>query len=84
MFLADLFAFTVHNDPDMASKFENGVAPPGTHILGHRFSAVASIVAALAGAVSAIASRVTVAVVLVLVACIPLGLLSLVVLQLAF
>ena len=82
MFLAYLLGFGVLNHPDMVSKFENGVAPP--EVFHHRFNAVGSVVLGVGGAVSAFASRVTGAIVLVLVAGVPFVLLSLVVLQLAF
>lgn len=47
MVVAYLLAFSVLTDTDLASHFENGVAPAGTDLAGNRVAAVASIVAAL-------------------------------------
>jgi hypothetical protein len=84
MVVAYLLAFTVLTDPDMASRFENGVAPPGTAVVGIRTAAVASVVAATGAWVAAIASRKAIPIVLVLMATAPFALLSLVTLGLAF
>lgn len=84
MAIAYLLAFTVLIDTDMASKFENGVAPPGTDVAGIRTAAVTSIVAALSSWVAAIASRKPIPVVLVLIASAPFAPLSLITLGLAF
>lgn len=82
--IAYLLGLTVLTDTDMASKFENGVAPLGTDIAGLRTAAGASIVAAVCAWASAIASRMVIPILLVLLASGPLVLLSVVTLQLAF
>lgn len=46
MVAAYVLAFSVLNDTDMASKFENGVAPAGADIAGNRIAVVGSLVAA--------------------------------------
>lgn len=84
MVIAYVLAFTVLSDTDMASKFENGVAPPGTDVAGLRVAAVGSIVAAAGAWVSVVAGRAIIPIVLVLVASAPFALLSLFTLQLAF
>lgn len=84
MAIAYLLAFTVLTDTDMASKFENGIAPPGTDIAGIRIAAATSIVAATSAWVAAIASRKPIPVVLVLIASAPFAPLSLIALGLAF
>ncbi|MDH6193432.1 hypothetical protein M2272_000053 [Mycobacterium frederiksbergense] len=84
MVIAYLLAFTVLTDTDVASKFENGVAPPGTDVAGLRAAAFASIVAAAGAWVTAVASRKAVPVVLVVFACVPFSPLALFALGLAF
>ena len=84
MVVAYLLTFTVLTDTDMASRFENGVAPPGTDIAGLRTAAVSSIVAAAGAWVAAVASRRAVPVVLVLIASVPFAPLALFALGLAF
>ncbi|MGE2726055.1 hypothetical protein [Mycolicibacterium pulveris] len=81
---AYLLGFAVLTDTDMASKFENGVAPAGTDIEGLRIAAGASIVAAICAWVSAIATQKAVPILLVSLAAVPFGLMSLVTLRLAF
>ena len=75
---------TVLTDTDMASRFENGVAPPGTDLAGIRTAAVASIIAAFGSWAAAVASRKVGIIIVVLVATAPFTLLSLVTLGLAF
>lgn len=82
--IAYLLGLTVLTDTDMASKFENGIAPAGTDIGGLRTAAGASITAAVCAWASAIASRRVLPVLLVLLASVPFVLLSLVTLQLVF
>lgn len=84
MFVAYLPAFTVLTDTDMASRFENGVPPPGSDLAGIRAAAVASVAAALGSWTAAVASRATGVSVAVLVATAPFALLSLVTFGLAF
>ncbi|UBV13420.1 hypothetical protein [Mycolicibacterium fortuitum] len=84
MVIAYLLASTVLTDPDMASRFENGVAPPGTDIAGLRTAAIGSIVAAAGAWVAAVASRRAVPVVLLLIASVPFAPLALFALGLAF
>lgn len=84
MFIAYLLGFVVLGDTDMASKFENGVAPPGTDVGGLRAAAAGSVVAALGAWAAAITSRRIILIVLVLIVSVPLAMLSLVTLQLAF
>ncbi|MEW2478343.1 hypothetical protein AB0876_02015 [Mycobacterium sp. NPDC049093] len=84
MVIAYVLAFTVLSDTDMASKFENGVAPPGTDVAGLRGAAVGSIVVVVGAWVSVVAGRAIIPIVLVLVASAPFALLSLFTLQLAF
>lgn len=84
MVVAYLLVLAVLSDTDMASKFENGIAPPGTDVLGNRIAAVGGVVAAGCAWVAAVAGRMVVPIVLVLIASAPLALLSLVTLQLAF
>lgn len=76
MIVAYLLAFSVLSDTDMASKFENGVAPPGTDLVGIQTAAVASIVAALGAWAAALASKRTAPAVLVLAATAPFALLQ--------
>lgn len=82
--IAYLLGLTVLTDTGMASKFENGTAPTETDTGGLRAAAGASIVAAVCAWASAIASRRTIPILLVLLASVPFVLLSLVTLQLAF
>ena len=84
MVIAYLLGLAVLMDTNMASKFENGVAPSGTDMGGLRTAAGASIVAAVGAWASAIASRRVIPILLVLLTSVPLALLSLVTLQLAF
>lgn len=84
MFIAYLLTFTVLTDTDMASRFENGVAPPGTDITGLRTAAISSIAAASGAWVAAVASRSAVPVVLILIASVPFAPLALFSLGLAF
>jgi hypothetical protein len=84
MVIAYLLGLTVLGDTDMASKFENGVAPPGTDIGGLRTAAAGSIVAAGCAWTAAITSRRVIPILLVLLISVPFALLSLVTLQLAF
>ncbi len=84
MCIAYLLGFVVLGDSDMASKFENGVAPPGTDIGGIRAAAAGSVVAALGAWVSVIASRRIIPILLMLLTSVPFALLSLVTVQLAF
>jgi hypothetical protein len=79
-----LLAFTVLSDTDIASKFENGVVPPGTDVTGLRTAAVSSIVAAAGAWVAAVASRKAVPIVLVLISVVPFSPLALFALGLAF
>lgn len=57
IFVAYLLGLTVLTDTDMASRFENGVAPPGTDLARIRTAALASILAALGSCAAAVASR---------------------------
>lgn len=82
--IAYLLAFTVLTDTDMASRFENGIAPPGTDIAGLRTAAISSIAAAAGAWVAAVASRRAVPIVLVLIASVPFAPLALFALGLAF
>ncbi|MBU8820428.1 hypothetical protein KL864_31630 [Mycolicibacterium goodii] len=84
MFMAYVLAFTVLSDTDMASKCENGVAPPGTDVASLRVTAVASVLAAAGAWVSVIAGRAVIPIMLVLIASAPFALVSLFTLQLAF
>lgn len=84
MVIAYVLAFTVLSDTNMASKFENGVVPPGADVAGVRAAAVGSIVAALGAWVSVVTGRAIIPIVLVLVASAPFALLSLFTLQLAW
>lgn len=84
MIIAYLLGLTVLDDTDMASKFENGVAPAGTDIGGVRTAAAGSVVAALGAWAAAIASRRVIPALLVLLISVPFVLMSLVTLQLAF
>lgn len=84
MVVAYLLMFSVLSDTDMASKFENGVAPPGTDVMGNRIAAVGGIVAGGCAWVAAVAGRMVLPIVLVVIASAPFALLSLVALQLAF
>ncbi|MEN4464245.1 hypothetical protein ABFV47_25085 [Mycolicibacterium fortuitum] len=84
MVIAYLLVSTVLTDTDMASRFENGVAPPGTDIAGLRTVAVSSIVAASGAWVAAVASRRAVPVVLMFIASVPFAPLALFALGLAF
>lgn len=84
MVVAYLLTLSVLSDTDMASKFENGVAPPGTDVMGNRIAAVGGIVAGGCSWVAAIAGRMVLPIVLVFIASAPFALLSLVALQLAF
>lgn len=84
MIIAYLLGLAVLGDTDLASKFENGVAPVGTDIGGLRTAAAGSVVAALGAWAAAIASRRVISVLLVLVISVPFVLMSLVTLQLAF
>lgn len=84
MVIAYLLTFTVLTDTDMASRFENGVAPPGTDIAGLRTAAISSIVAAGGAWIAAVASHRAVPVVLILVASVPFAPLALFSLGLAF
>lgn len=84
MAAAYLLAFIVLSDTDMASKFENGVAPPGANVAGLRAAAVASIVAALGAWVAVVTGGKTIPIVLVVIASAPFALMSLFTLELAF
>ena len=84
MAVAYLPAFTVLSDTGLASKFENGVAPPGTDVAGFRVTAAASVVAAGGAWVAVIAGRSVIPIVLVLIASAPFALLSIATLLLAF
>lgn len=84
MVIAYLLAFTVLSDPDLASRFENAVAPPGTDFAGNRTAAATSIVAAAGAWVAAFASRKVVPVVLVFIASVPFAPLGLFALGLVF
>lgn len=84
MIIAYLLGLTVLGDTDMASKFENGVAPAGTDIGGLRIAAAGSVFAALGAWVAAITSRRVIPVLLILLISVPFVLMSLVTLQLAF
>lgn len=84
MIIAYLLGLTVLGDTDMASKFENGVAPAGADIGGLRAAAAGSVVAALGAWAAAIISRRVIPVLLVLLISVPFVLMSLVALQLAF
>lgn len=68
MVIAYLLAFTVLSDAGVASKFENGVAPPGTDVAGLRVTAVASVAAAVSAWASVVAGRAVIPIVLVLLA----------------
>lgn len=84
MVIAYLLTFTVLSDTGLASKFENGVAPPGTDVAGLRVTAVASVVAAVSAWATVVAGRAVIPIVLVLLASVPFALLSLIALLLAF
>ena len=84
MAVAYLLAFAVLSDTDMASKFENGVAPSGADVSGMRAAAAGSIVAAGGAWVTVVAGRRIVPIVLVLIASAPFAVLSLFTMQLAF
>lgn len=84
MVVAYLLVFAVLSDTNMASKFENGFAPPGTDVLGNRIAAVGGVVAAGCAWVAAAAGRMVIPIILVLMASAPFALLSFVTLQLAF
>lgn len=84
MVIAYLLTFTVLTDTDMASRFENGVAPPGTDIAGLRTAALSSIVAATGAWAAAVASRRAVPVVLIFIGSVPFAPLTLFALGLAF
>ncbi|MGE2837142.1 hypothetical protein [Mycobacterium sp. SMC-4] len=84
MFVAYLLALTVLMDTNMASKFENGVAPTGTDVAGVQTTVILSIVAAGGAVVASLASGKTVVAVLAVLAFVPFGLLSLITLGLAF
>lgn len=81
---AYLLGLVVLTDTDMASKFENGVTPPGTDIGGIRTAAGMSIAAAACAWVSVIATRRVIPILLMVFASGPFVLMSLVTLQLAF
>lgn len=84
MVVAYVLAFTVLADTGMASRFENGVAPPGTDIAGLRIAAISSTVAAAGAWVAAVASRRAVPVLLLFIASVPFAPLALFALALAF
>ncbi|WP_234787150.1 hypothetical protein [Mycolicibacterium fortuitum] len=84
MVVAYLLTLSVLADTDMASKFENGVAPPGTDVMGNRIATVGGIVAGGCSWVAAVTGRMVLPIVLVFIASAPFALLSLVALQLAF
>ncbi|MGV0675648.1 hypothetical protein ABQE62_05580 [Mycolicibacterium fortuitum] len=84
MVVAYLLTLSVLSDTDMASKFENGVAPPGTDVMGNRIAAFGGIVAGGCSWVAAVTGRMVLPIVLVFIASAPFALLSLVALQLAF
>lgn len=84
MAIAYLLGLTVLGDTGMASKFENGVAPPGTDIGGLRTAAAGSIVAAMSAWAAALTSRRVIPVLLVLLASVPFAPLTMFTLQLAF
>lgn len=84
-------AWVVLSDTNMASKFENGVAPPETDIGGIQVVVILSIIAAVAAVVSAMMANVIrstlftkVIVVLCFVAIAPFALITLITVGLAF
>lgn len=82
--VAYLLVYAVLRDPDMADKLMNGVAPPGTAVLGHRFAVIAAVIAALVAWTAAVASRRAVPVLLVMLASVPLAPMTLFAMALAF
>ncbi len=58
MVTAYAMSFSVLSDTDMASKFENGVVPPGTDITGIQTCVIGSIIAAIASVVLATAGNI--------------------------
>lgn len=84
MVIAYLLTFSVLTDTDMASRFENGVVPPGTDVTGIRAAALAGIICAVGAWVAAVTSRKTVTVVLVLIASAPFAVPAMIAVGLAF
>lgn len=84
MVIAYLLVFTVLGDPDMTDTLMNGVAPPGTDVVGNRATVVSGIVAAVGAWTAAIASRRVIPIALVLMASVPFGPMMLFTLALAF
>lgn len=76
--------WVVLRDPDMASKFENGIAPPGTAVVGNRVAVIGGIIAALGAWTAAVASRRVIPVLLVMLATVPFAPMTLFTLALAF
>lgn len=84
MAFAFLPLWTVLSDPDMTDKLMNGVAPPGTAVIGNRVAAILAILAALGAWAAAVASRRVTPVLLVLLASVPFVPLALFTVALAF
>lgn len=84
MLIAYLLALTVLTDSGIASRFENGVAPPGFDIVGLRTTVVLSILSAVGAGVASRASGNVFVSALVLMAFVPFVLLSLAALAVAF
>lgn len=82
--IAYLFVFTVLRDPDMTAKLMDGVAPPGTDVLGNRVAVVGGIITVFGAWTAAVASRRAVPIVLVLLASVPFAPIALFTLVLAF
>lgn len=58
MVIAYALSFSVLTDTDMASKFENGIAPAGTDITGIQMSTIGSVIAAVVSVVSTTAGNI--------------------------
>lgn len=72
MAVSYLMIYAVLSDPDMTDKLMNGVAPPGTAVIGNQFAVITAVIAALAGWGTAVASRRVIPVLLVILATVPL------------
>ena len=84
MAIAYLLIWAVLRDPDMTDKLMNGIAPPGTAVVGNRVAVIGGIIAALGAWTAAITSRRVIPVLLVVLASVPFAPRTLFTLALAF
>lgn len=84
MAIAYLLIWVVLRDPDMTDKLMNGIAPPGTAVVGNRVAVIGGIIAALGAWTAAVASRRVIPVLLVMLATVPFAPMTLFTLALVF